>query len=47
MKKDTKLEFLREENLDKAIELIKEKGKFTILSEYSTFFDMRTYFKVN
>jgi len=47
MKKDTKLEFLREKNLDKAIELIKEKGKFTILSEYSTFFDMRTYFKVN
>ena len=47
MKKDTKLEFLRENNLDKAIELIKEKGKFTILSEYSTFFDMRTYFKVN
>ena len=47
MKKDTKLEFLREKNLDKAIELIKEKGKFTILSEYSIFFDMRTYFKVN
>ena len=47
MKKDTKLEFLREKNLDKAIELIEEKGKFTILSEYSTFFDMRTYFKVN
>ena len=47
MKKDTKLEFLREKNLDKAIELIKEKGKFAILSEYSTFFDMRTYFKVN
>jgi len=47
MKKDTKLEFLREKNLDKAIELIKEKGKFTILSEYSSFFDMRTYFKVN
>ena len=47
MKKDAKLEFLREKNLDKAIELIKEKGKFAILSEYSTFFDMRTYFKVN
>jgi len=47
MKKDTKLEFLRKKNLDKAIELIKEKGKFAILSEYSTFFDMRTYFKVN
>ena len=47
MKKDTKLEFLREKNLDKAIELIKEKGKFAILSEYSTFFDIRTYFKVN
>ena len=47
MKKDTKVEFLREKNLEKSIELIKEKGKFAILSEYSTFFDMRTYFKVN
>ena len=47
MKKDSKVEFLREKNLEKAIELIKEKGKFTILSEYSSFFDMRTYFKVN
>ena len=47
MKKDAKLEFLREKNLEKAIELIKERGKFVILSEYSTFFDMRTYFKVN
>ena len=47
MKKDAKVEFLREKNLEKAIELIKEKGKFAILSEYSTFFDMRTYFKVN
>ena len=47
MKKDAKVEFLREKNLEKAIELIKEKGKFTILSEYSAFFDMRTYFKVN
>ena len=47
MKKDSKVEVLRQKNLEKAIELIKEKGKFTILSEYSTFFDMRTYFKVN
>ena len=47
MKKDSKVEFLREKNLEKAIELIKEKGKFAVLSEYSTFFDMRTYFKVN
>ena len=47
MKKDSKVEFLKEKNLEKAIELIKEKGKFTILSEYSSFFDMRTYFKVN
>ena len=47
MKKDAKVEFLREKNLEKAIELIKEKGKFTFLSEYSSFFDMRTYFKVN
>ena len=47
MKKDSKVEFLREKKLEKAIELIKEKGKFAILSEYSNFFDMRTYFKVN
>ena len=47
MKKDAKLGFLREKNLEKAIELIKERGKFVILSEYSIFFDMRTYFKVN
>ena len=47
MKKDAKVEFLREKNLEKAIELIKEKEKFTILSEYSSFFDMRTYFKLN
>ena len=47
MKKDSKVEFLREKKLEKAIELIKEKGKFAVLSEYSAFFDMRTYFKVN
>lgn len=47
MKKDSKVEFLKEKNLEKAIELIKEKGKFMVLSEYSPFFDMRTYFKVN
>lgn len=47
MKKDSKVEFLREKNLEKTIELIKEKGKFTILSEYSSFFNMRTYFKVS
>jgi len=40
MKKDSKVEFLREKNLEKAIELIKEKGKFTVLSEYSAFFDL-------
>ncbi|WP_338993976.1 hypothetical protein [Fusobacterium polymorphum] len=47
MKKDSKVEFLRKKNLEKTIELIKEKGKFAVLSEYSAFFDMRTYFKVN
>ena len=47
MKKDSKVEFLRKKKLEKAIELIKEKGKFAVLSEYSAFFDMRTYFKVN
>ena len=47
MKKDVKVEFLKEKNLNTCIELIKEKGKFTILSEYANFYDRRTYFKVN
>ena len=47
MKKDSKVEFLRKKNLEKAIELIKEKGKFAVLSEQSAFVDMRTQFKVN
>lgn len=47
MKKDVKVEFLKEKNLDTCIELIKEKGKFNILSEYANFYDRRTYFKVN
>lgn len=47
MKKDVKVEFLKEKNLDTCIEFIKEKGKFNILSEYANFYDRRTYFKVN
>jgi len=47
MKKDVKVEFLKEKNLDTCIELIKEKGKFNILSDYANFYDRRTYFKVN
>ena len=47
MKKDVKVEFLKEKNLDACIELIKEKGKFNILSDYANFYDRRTYFKVN
>ena len=47
MKKDVKVEFLKEKNLDTCIELIKEKGKFNILSEYANFYDRRTYFKVD
>ena len=38
MKKDSKVEFLRKKNLEKTIELIKEKGKFAVLSEYSAFY---------
>lgn len=38
MKKDVKVEFLKEKNLNTCIELIKEKGKFNILSEYANFF---------
>ncbi len=40
MKKDVKVEFLKEKNLDACIELIKEKGKFNILSEYANFYDL-------
>jgi hypothetical protein len=47
MRKDVKVEFLKAKNLDTCIELIKEKGKFNILSEYANFYDRRTYFKVN
>ena len=47
MKKDVKVEFLKEKNLNTCIELIKEKGKFNILSNYANFYDRRTYFKVN
>ena len=47
MKKDVKVEFLKEKNLNTCIELIKEKGKFNILSDYANFYDRRTYFKVN
>ena len=42
MKKDVKVEFLKAKNLDTCIELIKEKGKFNILSEYANFYDRRT-----
>ena len=47
MKKDVKVEFLKEKNLNTCIELIKEKGKFNILSDYANFYDRRTYFKAN
>ena len=47
MKKDVKVESLKEKNLNTCIELIKEKGKFNILSDYANFYDRRTYFKVN
>lgn len=47
MKKDSKVEFLKEKNLEKVIEFIKKKGKFIIFFEYFIFFDMRIYFKVN
>ena len=47
MRKDVKVEFLKAKNLDTCIELIKEKGKFNILSDYANFYDRRTYFKVN
>ena len=47
MKKDVKVEFLKAKNLDTCIELIKEKGKFNILSDYANFYDRRTYLKVN
>ncbi len=45
--KDVRVEFLKEKNVNKAVELIREKGKYKILSEYASFLDKRTYFKVD
>ena len=45
--KDVRVEFLKEKNVNKAVELIREKGKYKILSEYAFFLDKRTYFKVD
>lgn len=45
--RDSKLDFLKEKDIEKTIALIKERGKYNVLAEYATFFDMRTYFKVD
>ena len=45
--KDVRVEFLKEKNVNKAVELIREKRKYKILSEYASFLDKRTYFKVD
>jgi len=43
MKKDVKVEFLKEKNLNTCIELIKEKGKFNILSELADYLFKYSY----
>ncbi len=47
MKKNEKVLFLREKNTEKVKEILKEKNKFSLLSEYGEFLDRRTYFKIN
>ncbi|MCI7223499.1 hypothetical protein [Fusobacterium sp.] len=47
MKKDIKVEFLREKNLEKLEAMIEEKGKYEVLSYFAPFFDKRTYLKVD
>lgn len=47
MKKDERLEILRRKDLREMSKYIEEKGKFSVLSEFSSFFDRRTYFKVD
>lgn len=45
MKKDIKVEFLREKKLEKLETMIEEKGKYEVLSHFAPFFDKRTYLK--
>ena len=47
MKKDIKVEILKEKNLNKIISMIEEQGKYDILSYFSSFYDRRTYFKID
>lgn len=47
MKKDERLEILKRKDLKEMSKNIEEKGKFSVLSEFSSFFDKRTYFKVD
>lgn len=47
MKKDIKVEILREKNVEKIENMIESIGKYEILSYFSNFYDKRSYFKVN
>lgn len=47
MKKDIKVEILRERNEEQIKSMINEKGKYKVLSYFSPFYDRRTYFKVD
>lgn len=47
MKKDIKVEILREKNLEKLEFMIEEKGKYEILCYFAPFFDKRTYMRID
>lgn len=47
MKKDIKVEILREKNLENIKTMIEEKGKYEVLSYFSPFYNRRAYFKID
>lgn len=47
MKKDIKVEILREKNLNKIETMIEEQGKYQVLSYFAPFYDRRTYFRID
>lgn len=47
MKKDIKIEILREKNRDRLKEMISINGKYETFSYFAPFYDRRTYFKIN
>ena len=47
MKKDSKVVFLNNKNIELLKNKISKEGKYKVLSEFATFFERRTYFKVS